>query len=217
MRGTARIGQMILTTLLARRSCYVSADPKQWLLNVPLTSMCRIHCPPPRPLCPWNHQPTSTQRTRYHIGQGVTMRCRLSWLTNSALVYGDGGVGDCGVSAYDHSCAHGAQIYFGDITAYLTYGIGTDVVINYCLSTVSLSFRCEFSSFLIVSAYYIILKEPAPRKIAKYGGTHECNFYVAFLVNKLTLKHFVYSTSMQISSAIWKFKKCCLVFVCLHI
>jgi hypothetical protein len=41
--------------------------------------------------------------------QGVTKRCRLSWLTNSAFVYeqpnagGDGG--SCGVSANEYSCA----------------------------------------------------------------------------------------------------------------
>ncbi len=36
-----------------------------------------------------------------HTKQGVTKRCRLSWLTNSALVYEPkcGGRGSCGVSA----------------------------------------------------------------------------------------------------------------------
>jgi hypothetical protein len=60
--------------------------------------------------------------------QGVTKRCRLSWLTNSALIFepkcarrGRG----CRVSAneYSYSCAHGAQINFGDLTPYLTYAI----------------------------------------------------------------------------------------------
>jgi hypothetical protein len=40
--------------------------------------------------------------------QGVTKRCRLSWLTISALVYAWGG-GSCGVSANEYICAHGAQ------------------------------------------------------------------------------------------------------------
>jgi hypothetical protein len=44
-------------------------------------------------------------------GQGVTKRCRLSWLTNSALVYepkwGMEGGGGCGVSANEYSCAYG--------------------------------------------------------------------------------------------------------------
>ncbi len=29
---------------------------------------------------------------------------------------------DCGASANEYSCAHGAQINFGDLTPYLTYG-----------------------------------------------------------------------------------------------
>jgi hypothetical protein len=48
--------------------------------------------------------------------QGVIKRCRLSWLTNSALVYEPKcGRGGCGVSANEYSCAHGAQIKFGDL------------------------------------------------------------------------------------------------------
>jgi hypothetical protein len=31
------------------------------------------------------------------------------------------GEGDCGVSANEYSCAHGAQINVGDLTPYLTY------------------------------------------------------------------------------------------------
>ncbi len=53
------------------------------------------------------------------ITQGLTKRCRLSWLTNSALVYKPKcGVGGCGLSANEYSCAHGAQINFGDLTPY---------------------------------------------------------------------------------------------------
>ncbi len=38
-------------------------------------------------------------------GQGDTQRCRLSWLTNSALVYEPKcGGGGCGVSANEYSC-----------------------------------------------------------------------------------------------------------------
>jgi hypothetical protein len=56
---------------------------------------------------------------------GVAKRCRLSWLTNSALIYmspnaGEGG--SCGVSANEYSCAHGAHINFEDLTPHLTYG-----------------------------------------------------------------------------------------------
>jgi hypothetical protein len=55
----------------------------------------------------------------------VTGRCRLSWLTNSALVnepnYGGRGVAvgwvvSCRDSANEHSCAHGAQLNFRDLT-----------------------------------------------------------------------------------------------------
>jgi hypothetical protein len=59
---------------------------------------------------------------RLGCNQEVTKRCRLSWLTNSALVYAQMRVKDCGVSANEYSCAHGAQINFGDLTPYLTYG-----------------------------------------------------------------------------------------------
>jgi hypothetical protein len=38
---------------------------------------------------------------------------------------GDGGGGGCGVLANEHSCAHGAQMNFGDLTPYLTYDSGT--------------------------------------------------------------------------------------------
>ncbi len=57
--------------------------------------------------------------------RGLQNRCRLSWPTNSApriraqmRVEG----GSCGVSANEYSCTHGAQINFGDLTPYLTYG-----------------------------------------------------------------------------------------------
>ncbi len=33
------------------------------------------------------------------------------------------GGGSCGVSANEYSCAQGAQINFGDLTPYLTYGL----------------------------------------------------------------------------------------------
>ncbi len=55
--------------------------------------------------------------------QRVTKICRLSWLTNRALVYmnpnAEGGGGGCGASANECSCTHGAQINFGDLTPYL--------------------------------------------------------------------------------------------------
>ncbi len=57
---------------------------------------------------------------RFPISQGVTKRCPLSWLTKSALLYEPRG---CGVSANEYSCAHGAQVNFGDLTPYFTCAI----------------------------------------------------------------------------------------------
>ncbi len=59
----------------------------------------------------------------FSLPQGVTKRCRLFWLTNSAGVYEPkcgGKGGRCGVSANEYSSANGAQINFGDLTQYLT-------------------------------------------------------------------------------------------------
>jgi hypothetical protein len=55
--------------------------------------------------------------TRY---QGVSRRCRLSWLTNSDLVYEPKCKGG-GWSTGSHPMDPGAQINFGDLTPYLTY------------------------------------------------------------------------------------------------
>jgi hypothetical protein len=48
------------------------------------------------------------KKNRGFYNQGVTKRCRLSLLTNSALVDESqcGGGGGCGVSANEYSCAH---------------------------------------------------------------------------------------------------------------
>ncbi len=65
------------------------------------------------------------------INQGLTKRCRLSWLTISALIYEPkcgGRGGGCWVSANEHSCAHGAQKNFGDVTPCLSYGINTGIL-----------------------------------------------------------------------------------------
>ncbi len=62
-----------------------------------------------------------------HSMQGVTKRCRLSLLTNSALVYEsqcggwEGVAGSQPMSTAVHITWHGAQINFGDLSPYLTY------------------------------------------------------------------------------------------------
>jgi hypothetical protein len=60
-------------------------------------------------------------RTYIAQDQGVTKRCRLSWLTDSAFVYEPkcgGRGGSCGGS---QPMSTGAKINFGDLTPYLTY------------------------------------------------------------------------------------------------
>jgi hypothetical protein len=67
--------------------------------------------------------------------RGVTKRCRLSWLTNSPLVYEPKyREGSCGTSANEYSSAHGAQINLGDLTSYLTSYLTYD------------TFNCFFAS-----------------------------------------------------------------------
>ncbi len=57
--------------------------------------------------------------------QGVIMSCRLSWLTNSALVYepkcGERGGGGLWGLSQSVQLYTGAQINFGDLSPYLTY------------------------------------------------------------------------------------------------
>jgi hypothetical protein len=66
----------------------------------------------------------ATCNENIHRNHGVIKTCRLSWLTNSTLVYEPkcGGRGVLRVSGNAYSCTHGAQINFGDLTLYLTYG-----------------------------------------------------------------------------------------------
>ncbi len=47
------------------------------------------------------------------------------------------GGGGCGVSANEYSFAHGAQINFGDLTPYLTYGLYIFEVMKFGNSNVS--------------------------------------------------------------------------------
>jgi len=59
-----------------------------------------------------------------YCSQGVTKRCRLSWLTNSALIYEPkcGGRGELRGLCHWVQLHTGAQIYFGDLAPYSNYG-----------------------------------------------------------------------------------------------
>jgi hypothetical protein len=96
-----------------------------WVLKLPankFSGILLLFCDLPIPKC---------------ANQGATKRCRLSWLTNSALVYSPnaGGGGEFAesqpMSTAVHN-AHGAQINFGDITPYLTYGANLQYVAGGC-------------------------------------------------------------------------------------
>jgi hypothetical protein len=71
----------------------------------------------------------SVSRGRVSIRGSPTKRCRLSWLTNSAPqirvhMRGRGGVaGSQPMSTAVHITLHGAQINFGYLPPYLTYGV----------------------------------------------------------------------------------------------
>ncbi len=70
---------------------------------------------------------SASNRYTKNSTQGVTKRCRLSLLTNSALIYESqcGGMGGSWgaqpMSTAVHITWQGAQIYFGDLPPYLTY------------------------------------------------------------------------------------------------
>ncbi len=84
--------------------------------------------------------------------QGVTKRCRLSWLTNRALVYTSPNAGGWGVAGSQpistavHITWHGAKIYFGDLTPYLTY----DGRLPSCMRRMCTTIKSFF--FFLVSA-----------------------------------------------------------------
>ncbi len=72
--------------------------------------------------------------------QGFTKRCRLSWLTNSALVYEpkSGGEGELrGLSQWVQLYT-GAQINFRDQTPYLTYAFTEHTVLPRKLTNASI-------------------------------------------------------------------------------
>ncbi len=81
----------------------------------------------------WIHKAMSALSLSQVANQGVTKRYRLSWLTNSALLYEPncgGGGGGAGSQPMSTNCAHGAQINFEDLTPYWTYGANKKMSFN---------------------------------------------------------------------------------------
>ncbi len=59
------------------------------------------------------------------------------------------GGGGCGVSASEYSCSHGAQIIFGDLAPYLTFGLyGTTIYITRQWYEIEVQFFHTISSFI---------------------------------------------------------------------
>jgi hypothetical protein len=79
------------------------------------------------------------------------------------------GGGDCGVSANEHSCAHGAQINFGDLLHILTYMCDTDVSTHIC------SF-----CYLVFSTSYFWFSEDCETFTEFYHGFLLQNNFFAF-------------------------------------
>jgi hypothetical protein len=67
---------------------------------------------------------------------------------------------DCGVSANEYSCAHGAQINFGDLTPYLTYPIFYISTVVYQLVLVNRNRDTYLQSLL--ELFCMIPKSPPP-------------------------------------------------------
>ncbi len=78
---------------------------------------------------------------------------------------GDGGGGGCGVSANEFSCAHGAQISFGDLTPYLTYDYCTVSVLGKVL--IFLESRLKQKVSLICDRPIGVSNHDFPHKVSK--------------------------------------------------
>ncbi len=62
------------------------------------------------------------------------------------------GGGGCGVSANEYSCSHGAQIIFGDLAPYLTFGLyGTTICMTRQWYEIEVQFFHTISSFISIS------------------------------------------------------------------
>ncbi len=98
---------------LVMPSCLQLSSPCLSSLPLHASITKQIMAPAPFLLPCWARHRSGSAKS-----QGVTKRCRLSWQTNSALVYKtkfSGGGGSSGVSANEYTVA---QINFGDLTPY---------------------------------------------------------------------------------------------------
>ncbi len=130
--------------------------------------------------------------------QGVTKRCRLSLLTNSALVYdpncGGGGVaGSQPMSTAVHITWHGAQINFGDLPSYLTYAYSTgDWLIQSMRAAALVIHLMRVNSFLLQQLYPTLpclwtVARAGERKYSFPFHWHRQNNYLSFLSFRLFL------------------------------
>ncbi len=106
------------------------------------------------------HLFTGFTRQADYLGarQGVIQRCRLSWLTNSDLLYESkcgGGVGEVAgsMSTAVYIKWHGAQINLGDLTPYLTCGARYGQKIWMCRDSLESLLTSVFGRVRFSSAY----------------------------------------------------------------
>ncbi len=88
-------------------ACFISILPQNRdLIKIPGTWKWRCSLNIQVQMVIFLHIPWYLELVTDPVTQGITKRCPLSWLTNSALPYEPkcGGRGSCGVSANEYSC-----------------------------------------------------------------------------------------------------------------
>ncbi len=95
--------------------------------------------------------------------QGVTKRCRLSRLTNCSLVYEPECWGRGGVAGFQPMSTE-AQINFGDITPYSTYGPVGNHIVQELITLYLTRFRT-----------YKIARPPQTKTSRRGGGFRQIN------------------------------------------
>ncbi len=127
-----------------------------------------------------------------YCNQGVTKRCRLSFLTNSALVYEPkcrGRREGCGVSANEHSCVHGAQKNFGDRTPYLTYDCSVSCLCYLASSKILVKCNLPFKSQKDMRDFYL-----------KFYFCYQCRIFarlILYILRTYNYFFFIKATELQ--------------------